>query len=454
MTTTQIKTYSIILGLPLLCGAAFAVLLNTHFYAYLIYILLGFVFYLLMKLLGKESSFAFWIPLFVVALVAVGRFFLLDFYDHNGLNPLKIHPFVVAWLIAFALTLLEDLLQRNVKFDKVVITSLLVIGVFFLVTFLFRGFSGFSMLIHNYIAPISFFLYFYYQKTKVDAAKVQRIIRVLVWIAAIIGIIGILEYMVESNPMQNIYDEETPTWLDSTFRDGYRIKTIIGHPLDNGLFFLFSMMIVQLNIQNAKIKYPLLLLFAVDLLLTGSRSFFLISFLVFFYSKDMFSGGLKSLKQSSLALVLSAVIGLVTLATPLGTTFLNRVGSAGDSSEARWILIDYFTKHIFSFQMMGLGGATETITLVDRFNNPVYLENPWVILFFDVGYLILLYIFLLFLILRRVQGTFLVLVMLLALSGYNSFGVRNNANFFLFYLLAYGYVLAQEQPDARKLKEA
>lgn len=433
---------TITLVLPLICIILFALLLGTNYYVYLIYLFFGFVFYLLTKFLGREALFFLIIPILMVALSLIGSFFLLDFYDNNGLNPLKVHPFVVTLLTVFFLYFVEDLIKKRLVFDKVSILCMLVIFIFFGLTLALRGMGGVSLAIHNYLGPISFFLLLYCSK-KIDLKKVDRAVWITICFSVLIGLLGIFEYITEVNIFQSLYEVNEPSWLDSTTRDGYRIKTIIGHPLDNAIFFLFSMIIVQMRIENIKLKYALLLFFAIDILLTGSRSIFIISFMVLLYNKQVFRGGWKTAKQYLITIGVIGIAVLVTFNTPLGATFLNRVGSADDSTEARFLLMDYFVNHLFSFQIMGLGGATENIKIMGKFNNAIIPENPWIILFFDVGYFILVYILLLIFILSRIEHKLLVIILFFALSGYNSFGVKNNANYFVFYLLTYGYILAR-----------
>ncbi|MFC9417763.1 hypothetical protein ACIG6B_14975 [Bacillus mobilis] len=442
-----LKQITINLVIPLICIIAFSFLLGTNYYAYFIYLLLGAIFYLLTKFLGWEISFLFIIPVLSVALVLTGDFFLLDFYNNNELNPLKIHPFVLAWLVVFFLYFIENLLTKKLIFDKVFLLSILVLCSFFGVTFLVKGMGGISLAIHNYLGPISFFLFFYCKK-QVNMSRVNKSINIMIGCSVLIGLLGVFEYFTEMNIFQQLYSANNTTWLESTYREGYRIKTIIGHPLDNAIFFLFSMIIVQMRIKNNKVKYTLLLLFIIDILLTGSRSIFVISFLVLLYNEQSFKNGLKKVKQYFITLCIIGVTFLVTLSTSLGSTLMSRVGSADDSTEARFMLIDYFIKHLSSFQIMGLGGASENIKIIGRYNTPIILENPWIILFFDVGYFILVYILLLVLILCRIEYKALAIILIFALSGYNSFGVKNNANYFLFYLLTYGYILAKEKKSS------
>ncbi|MGG0729893.1 hypothetical protein [Bacillus paramycoides] len=443
-----LKQITINLVLPLICIIAFSFLLGTNYYAYFIYLLLGCIFYLLTKFLGREISFLFIIPILSIALILTGDFFLLDFHNNNGLNPLKIHPFVLAWLVVFFLFFIENLLMKKVIFDKVFLLSVLVLFLFFGVTFFVKGMDGMALAIHNYLGPISFFLFFYCKK-QMNMKKVNKAIDVMIWCSVLIGLLGVFEYFTKINIFQQLYSANNATWLESTYREGYRIKTIIGHPLDNAIFFLFSMIIVQMRVKdNNKVKYTLLLLFVIDILLTGSRSIFVISFLVLLYNEQGFKDGLKKIKQYFITLCIIGVTFLVTLSTSLGSTLMSRVGSADDSTEARFMLIDYFIKHLSSFQIMGLGGASENIKIIGRYNTPIILENPWIILFFDVGYFILVYILLLILILCRIEYKVLAIIFILAISGYNSFGVKNNANYFLFYLLTYGYILAKEKKSS------
>lgn len=121
------------------------------------------------------------------------------------------------------------------------------------------------------------------------------------------------------------------------------------------------MIIVQMRVKDNRTKYTLLLLFIIDILLTGSRSIFAIAFLVLIYNEQGLKNGLNKIKQYFITLCIIGVTCLVTLSTSLGSTLMSRVGSASDSTEARFMLIDYFIKHLSSFQIMGLGGASETL---------------------------------------------------------------------------------------------
>ncbi|BBH22989.1 hypothetical protein Back11_43340 [Paenibacillus baekrokdamisoli] len=434
------KTGVLIFLTPLLIGFLFAFLLKTHFYVYIVYILLGIVYYLLVKRFGKEISFVFLIPTVTIALVLVGQIFLLDFYDHNGLNPIKIHPLVFSLLIMIYLTFIEDLIKKRLVWDKVTIVTLIILGLFFSITFLHRGLSGISNFNHNYLAPMSFFYFIYTQKSY-NRKKLNLYTNVILIVLVIIGVSGLIEYIYQTNPLQSIYDNETPTWIEGTYHEGYRIKTIIGHPLDNALVFLFSMIMVQVNVKNLYLKYPLLILFMLDILVSGSRSIFVLSFLVLIYNDSIKENGWGFIKKYLLFLtpVILLIVGLIF--SPLGQTFLNRVNGADSSTEARYMILNYFFHHLFSFQFLGLGGATEEIVLYNSSHESVYLENPWIILFFEVGYFVFLFIYYLYLVIKKIEYKYFVIVLLIALSAMNSFGVKTIDIYSLFYLLAYFYAL-------------
>lgn len=429
--------------LPLIFIVVFTILLATNYYTLYIYFIFGFILYLLTKFLGRELSFIFIILVLIFALEFTGDFFLLDIQNKNGLNPLKIHPLIFSWLIVCFLYFIEDLINKRIFVSKILILCVLVLSIFFGITYYYRGVSGLSLAVHNYLGPISFFLFLYCSK-KIDLEKINKAVLVMISFSVIIGIMGIIEYITKFNIFDSVYSSNS-TWLPSTAVGGYRIKTIIGHPLNNAIFFLFSMILVQMNIKDIKLKYTILFLFTVDTLLTGSRSIFLISFIVLFYNRHAFNGGWKTAKQYLITLSVLGITVLLTLNTSLGSTFLNRVANADGSTEARSLLIDYFIHHMLSFNMMGLGGASENIKIMGSFNTPIILEIPWIILFFEVGYFTLLYILLLIFILQKIEYKLLVIIFIIALSGYASFGVRSNANYFLFYLLTYGYILARER---------
>jgi hypothetical protein len=315
---------------------------------------------------------------------------------------------------------------------------------FFGITLFLKGTEGIALAIHNYLGPITLFLFFYFEKKNI-LPKVNQIILITIWFSVALGLFGIIEYLMQANPLEGLYREGNIAWYDASSREGYRIKTIIGHPLSNALYFLFAMMLVQLRVKGLKFKYGLMLLFMIDILLTGSRSMFAFAFLVILYNADSFKGDWMKVRQNLIRVVLIGAVLIVTFTTSLGSTFLSRVGGASSSTEARLILWSYFLDHMTSLQVLGLGGATASVTILGSDGNPIILENPWVILFIDVGYLMVFYILLLFFIVRKVSNKYLVLVFILATSGFNSFGVKSNVNYYLFYLLIYGYLLMQDK---------
>ncbi|GFN32768.1 hypothetical protein [Paenibacillus xylaniclasticus] len=431
---------TLLLILSFLIGGMFM----FEYYGYIMYAIIGVVLYIFIKCVGRHIVLLFMIPLLIVSLALVGPFFVLDFYNLDNLNPLNIHPFIFSWLIAFGLKFGEDFLNGKVVLDKIVVFSLIVFVAFFGVTIYLKGVSGISLFIHNYLGPITLFLFFYFEKNTI-LPKVNRVVAVTIGFSVLIGLFGILEYIMQANFLEDVYKQANVAWYDATSVEGYRIKTIIGHPLLNALYFLFAMILVQLRVRGLKLKYGLMLLFMVDILLTGSRSIFIFSFLIIMYNADTFRGGWIKIKQNMIRFALIGAVFLVTFLTSLGSTFLNRISEASSSTEARLILWDYFIHRMFSLQMMGLGGATENVVILADNNNPIILENPWIILFIDVGYFIVPYIMLLWFMLKNTTNKYLLLVFILAISGFNSFGVKSNVNYYLFILFAYGYILMQHK---------
>ena len=148
----------------------------------------------------------------------VGQLFLLDFYDHNGLNPLKIHPLVFSLLIMIYLTILEDIMNKKFVWDRITVVTLIILGVFFSITILHRGFSGISNFNHNYLGPLSFFYFIYSQKTY-DGKKLKLYTNVLVIVLVIIVCLWVNRVVYQTNPLQSIYDNETPTWIKGTYHE-------------------------------------------------------------------------------------------------------------------------------------------------------------------------------------------------------------------------------------------
>ncbi|MCV5209030.1 hypothetical protein OFC00_29510, partial [Escherichia coli] len=79
---------------------------------------------------------------------------------------------------------------------------ILVLVIFFGVTFITKGIGGMSLAIHNYLGPISFFLFFYC-KRQINTKKVNKAIDVMIWCSVLIGLLGVFEYFTKTNIFQN-----------------------------------------------------------------------------------------------------------------------------------------------------------------------------------------------------------------------------------------------------------
>ena len=79
-------------------------------------------------------------------------------------------------------------------------------------------------------------------------------------------------------------------------------------------------------------RYPLLILFMMDILVTGSRSIFILSFLILIYNDSIKENGWAFIKRYLLFLtpVIILIIGLVF--SPLGQTFLKSKSIELDAS--------------------------------------------------------------------------------------------------------------------------
>jgi hypothetical protein len=186
-----------------------------------------------------------------------------------------------------------------------------------------------------------------------------------------------------------------------------------------------------------------------DILMTGSRSIFAISFLVLFYNKQFIEKKIFNSKTVFIPVLIGLAAYIIVFFTPLGNTLIVRFDTQEDSIQARMILLDYFMNNIKTFELGGLGAATESRFLVNERNEPIILENPWIILFLEVSYIALFYLVFLAFVVLKGKYQYLFALFILVLTVFNSFGVKSNFNYMLFFLLAYAYQLKYSQQSQK-----
>ncbi len=166
--TRKVMTKKQIYSFSLLTAIAF-ILINylvfTQWYGYIVYILLGINIFFLSEYFGKEVYFFTLFPIITISVNILDALFISDYYNLNGLNPLKLHPFTVLWLTIFSIEIVIKIIKRDLKFDNILVFSVMTIVLFGALTVFKRGMSGLPQLVENYLGPISFFLYIYTEKS-------------------------------------------------------------------------------------------------------------------------------------------------------------------------------------------------------------------------------------------------------------------------------------------------
>jgi hypothetical protein len=408
---------------------------------YYLFVVLGIILYYISESIGKEIYFI--IPIIIISIAAelVGSLFLVDYFNFNGLNPLKIHPFTITWLTIYFIEILRKLYNielnsiysnKKIKVDKIKMLGYLLIVVFGIVTLIFRGLNGMPILFECYLGPITFFLYM--KDVKLEHKKVKHIFYILLFYGVFLSLIGNIEYCCMDNPIDFIYSKAN--WITDDRGEGYRIKTLLGNPLVNASFFLFLTIVTQIYINNI-FKYFLMILFLISIVMTGSRSFMIFGFISIIYNENIF----RTFKNKQYNYIYASIITIICICffivcTPIGRTIITRFYLASNSVEARLIVIKYFINNITNFNLHGLGSAATELILYNNIHQPIIIEIPWVILFYEVGHFVWLYVlFLGVIVVKLVRYKYFVIIFILSISTFISFGIKMPINYLLYLLL-------------------
>ncbi|WP_214835580.1 O-antigen ligase family protein [Exiguobacterium sp. s36] len=414
-------------------------LLNVFFF-------IGIVLFLVSEIRGKHILYLSVIPIMYISLLLTDDLYLMDFYGENTQNILGIHPFAISLIVIIFLETLKWLLHTKKRNILIPLLTISMVFIVIILSLLSGNGGGFSLLLHNYVLPFGTFFVLFVIKDQIEVTKIKSILNIYIIISVLIVVYAICEYLFKSNVFEVGFKNSGALWFDSVSREGYRVKTIIGHPLDNAAVFIFTMIVIHMNIRKETYKYILLLIMLIGIFLTGSRAALLIAILVMIYNEKSSNiidvKKIKSLGVSFFSLMIATV---VLFTTSFGNTLLNRIGFEDNSSQARLILVDYFFKNLGHVSLNGLGYATENIKIKYDAYNTIILENPWIILYFDLSYFMFIYLIFLLYLIYKSRYSFLLILFVIYLSSYNSFGVKNNMNFVLYLLLAFGYFFNYQQ---------
>lgn len=223
-----------------------------------------------------------------------------------------------------------------------------------------------------------------------DSLGVEKTIHLIIVFCYVLSILGIVEYMMGKSPFS--YLETIDGVLTGSFvRSGqYRIMSAQIHSLGYGLMLVTCVPFLALDLQNSEIYFfqrpVLLILFGLNIVLTGSRStlgiFFLELFLILLFSTKRANKKVVFYIIPFLLLIAVAIIGLqntgigkylllqitTVLDSVFGTSFSARYGADISSLNASSDYRDQL-KYIFTVKwlnpLLGIGRSRAFISVVN-----------------------------------------------------------------------------------------
>jgi hypothetical protein len=414
----------------------FICLLKTEYYMNFFYVILGVAAYIFASKYGKEYYLLLCIPEYFISVYFNQTLYNFEYFGEDGLNTFKLHPITIILLIALLIEFTILVYKKKFKLSILPILGFSILIIYSVVTYKNMGQKGFPVLISNYFEPIALFTFYYEIRGEIKNTRLKRVINSFIVVSFFIATYGIIEYVTKYNFFSDVYS--SADWYMSQGSDGYRIFTTIGHPLNNAFTFLSAMVVVNLFIKKTSLKNFLLIYFSITILATGSRSMFLLSILLIIFNFNKFQ--IKNIGKDLIFKIIALISVAVLVFSPLGNTFLQRLDSGTESTEARIILINYFVDNLKSFKINGLTYGNSTLQLKTSDNHNVIPENPYILLFIDLSYLSLLYFVYLFLIIKKVDNKISILIMMVALGTYNSFSVKNTVNSLFFFVIILSFL--------------
>lgn len=427
-----IENFSIFIVTFTVIGA-FIFLLKTSYYMTFFYFIFGIAAYIFTTRFGKEYYLFLCIPEYFISVYMDKAIYNFEYFGLDGLNIFKLHPITIILLVALFLEFMVLIYEKKLKLNLLAILGVAILIIYSTVTYKNMGQNGMPLLLSNYFEPIMLFTYYYAIRESIDKKRFYNVIKAFLIVAAFVAFYGIIEYLLKFNIFSYFYSDSG--WYGPQVTVTYRILTTIGNPLTNAFTFLTCMVVVNLFIKNTALKNFLLILFSLSILATGSRSMFLMAILLMIFNYKKVNG--KGLGKEIILKAISIITICILVFSPLGNTFLERLDSQEESTEARIILIDYFVNNLKSFKVHGLTYGTRTLenVLKTTENHNVIPENPYILLFIDLSYLSLLYFIYLLFIIIKLDNKSNILVLLLAFGTYNSFSVKGTTNSLFFYIL-------------------
>jgi hypothetical protein len=378
-----------------------------------------------------------------------------------GFGIVKLHPAGISVFIGSLINIIikKDMLISKIKESKMLFATIALFIFFsisiFAQTLPLGGLKGMPQCLENYIFPFCFFLYL----LTLDKQKMLLILKYFVCLTVLIAASGLFEYYYRLNLLfDRLYSQAGTLWYSGIFTGTYRITTSMGHPLKNASYFLFS-----IPVSLFIFKKPYNIISAAVLVLaifaTGSRAaLFLSGLIIIACYLDLRFNPFKHYKSVLITITIALAFYLILFHSTLGETVMRRFYAAESSSLIRVYSVENAPALIESNFFLGDGMSLsfESSKILLGMNRVGY-ENPWLMLIADVGFITTL-IYLSIVLLTIVanirclrykdvnRGIYLALIVsLLMVSSFNSFGSRNTINFLLWFNIALLYIVAPKR---------
>lgn len=440
MTKSFMMRLALSVGVAALAGVLFSSKMlgdQETIYMYVFYILVGLFCYCLSKYLGKEIYILVLIPRLLLSANLTYDLFNLHPGGADMQNPFKIHPFTLVWIAIFVCELIEMLYTEDIKLDYIVILGVVMVAVFSALTLVQRGGKGVSLLLENYVGPVTFFLLFYI-KRDIDIQRLKRCMNILCACIFLLALFGIIENINRQNPFSSLF--LTGEFYTRQTDERYRVLGTVGHIIFP-IFMLVACFLVRSAVKKLWIRLPIYTILLFCSMLSQTRSIMVILVIYVLLTEMIpfikrYKGNMKTLVigLAAAGTALSTVaVGI--LLSPVGQRLMARFESDSGSANARIIHLEYFFDNMFSMPLLGIGAFADSIVLLDENNNPVIAEVPWITLYFEVGIFLLLLLAFLFFIIKVGKLKLEMLVLLVAYTPYTTLTGKTQC-FFLLYILA------------------
>jgi hypothetical protein len=233
------------------------------------------------------------------------------------------------------------------------------------------------------------------------------------------------------------------SWYSGASGKFYRITTLIGHPLKNATYFLFSIPIAMC-IFRRPFNFIFVSLLFIATFVTGSRAASILAVIsLIFYYVYFDANVVKQIRTILAASVIILISYFSLLHSPLGSTLVQRFAGEGESSIVRVRSLANIGHAALNNIFVGSGVGSSFDSSSSFFGYNIGYENPWIMLIVDVGIPTTLLYFGIICVVVLQKRRYLksgglnkalyisFISTLTMITSYNSFGSRNTLNFLL-----------------------